>query len=824
MQAYISPKATWKLVRALFLISFALTALALLSVSPALAQTTSTWSGGAGNWSDCPPSGTALWDTCKNKPPQFPNGNFNAVIDGGPVSATSASIVNLTIGSGGSLVFPPNKPSILDITGTSMLNNGSISIAGSDGLQIIGPTTVTLSGSGSVTMAGSNFTGSGNPTLIVQQTIQGQGSFSLGLNLTNQSLINANGGTLSLQPNSAINTGTMQASSSSTLAFTNGLAVSYNNAGGTIKALSGGTVQLENGVYTGGTLTTAGTGVIQASASAVLNGLTNSGTLQVLTANNATLENAINNTGIIQAPSATLFMSGNVTLHGAGSLILTGSAHLQPLNVGNTLTNNQLIHGSGTIVELPLANRKTIAADSSGNTLTLTGSIITNTSLMEATGGGILQIQNDETVQNTGGKIEALNGSVVNLSGIVKGGTLTTSGTGVIDSQNGTLDGTVNSPTNAGTLDVNNFDLFFQGAINNTGTIALTGNSCVILNKPSTLTGAGKLSMASTTCIFGSGNAFTNSSLIEGAGTIGDSNPMPITNNGTILANQVSPLFIVPDATGFTNNGKLLVNPGSTLNVRAPFKSLSSGGTLSSGIYSVTGVLGLPSSIVTNAAHITLTGASANILNDNTSTNALSALSAITTTGSLSLASGQVLTTSTHLTNAGTITIGTGSGLDVHGSFTQTAGTTMVDGLLSATGSLALQKGSLFGRGMLAGVVNSSATVIAGDSTTTAGKLTVSGTYTQNSTGILDVAIGGTAVGTQYSQLAVSHGVSLNGTLNIKRINGFVPAIGARFTTLTGSIVTGHFATVNGLSINSSEHFEVNYSGTTVALTVVSGA
>jgi hypothetical protein len=338
------------------------------------------------------------------------------------------------------------------------------------------------------------------------------------------------------------------------------------------------------------------------------------------------------------------------------------------------------------------------------------------------------------------------------------------------------------------------------------------------------LTGAGKLSMASTTCIFGSGNAFTNSSLIEGAGTIGDSNPMPITNNGTILANQVSPLFIVPDATGFTNNGKLLVNPGSTLNVRAPFKSLSSGGTLSSGIYSVTGVLGLPSSIVTNAAHITLTGASANILNDNTSTNALSALSAITTTGSLSLASGQVLTTSTHLTNAGTITIGTGSGLDVHGSFTQTAGTTMVDGLLSATGSLALQKGSLFGRGMLAGVVNSSATVIAGDSTTTAGKLTVSGTYTQNSTGILDVAIGGTAVGTQYSQLAVSHGVSLNGTLNIKRINGFVPAIGARFTILTGSVVTGRFATVNGLSINSSEHFEVNYSGTTVALTVVSGA
>ena len=52
-------------------------------------------------------------------------------------------------------------------------------------------------------------------------------------------------------------------------------------------------------------------------------------------------------------------------------------------------------------------------------------------------------------------------------------------------------------------LDVNGFDLFIQGTINNTGTISLTGNSCVILNKPSTLTGTGTVKMASTTCIFG---------------------------------------------------------------------------------------------------------------------------------------------------------------------------------------------------------------------------------------------------------------------------------------------------------------------------------
>jgi len=40
---------------------------------------------------------------------------------------------------------------------------------------------------------------------------------------------------------------------------------------------------------------------------------------------------------------------------------------------------------------------------------------------------------------------------------------------------------------------------------------------------------------------------------------------------------------------------------------------------------------------------------------------------------------------------------------------------------------------------------------------------------------------------------------------------------------LTGTAVSGTFATVNGLSINSGEHFTVTYHPTNVTLTVVSG-
>jgi hypothetical protein len=80
-----------------------------------------------------------------------------------------------------------------------------------------------------------------------------------------------------------------------------------------------------------------------------------------------------------------------------------------------------------------------------------------------------------------------------------------------------------------------------------------------------------------------------------------------------------------------------------------------------------------------------------------------------------------------------------------------------------------------------------------------------------------------TTVGSNYGQLASSKGVSLGGTLSVTRLKGFLPTIGEIFTIITGSAVSGQFATVKGLSINASEHFEINYGGTGVTLQVVSG-
>jgi hypothetical protein len=298
---------------------------------------------------------------------------------------------------------------------------------------------------------------------------------------------------------------------------------------------------------------------------------------------------------------------------------------------------------------------------------------------------------------------------------------------------------------------------------------------------------------------------------------------MGIANSGTILANKTTPLVISPDPTlGFTNTGKLMVSKGSTLNIVGPFNNFS-GTTLMGGTYLVTGTLEFQNSVVTNAGSITLTGTTAQVLNSFTNTSALANLAANTALGSLSLGSGQVLATATSFSNAGKTTVGIGSGFSVGGSYTQTAGTTTVDGALMAPSGLALQKGSLVGKGTIAAAVTSSASVTAGDSSSKPATLTVTGTYTQNSTGSLNISIGGTAVGS-FGQVAVSNGVSLGGTLVIKRIKGFVPAIGNTFNIVTGSAVSGQFATVKGASINASEHFEVSYTPTAVTLTVVSGA
>jgi hypothetical protein len=113
-------------------------------------------------------------------------------------------------------------------------------------------------------------------------------------------------------------------------------------------------------------------------------------------------------------------------------------------------------------------------------------------------------------------------------------------------------------------------------------------------------------------------------------------------------------------------------------------------------------------------------------------------------------------------------------------------------------------------------------TISVGDSGK-AGLLAITGNYTQLSTAAMNIFIGGTTVGTQYSQLQVSGTATLAGTLTVTLASGFTPALKSTFTVLTAGTVTNTFSN-STIAINSSEHFVVSYTSTSVLLTVVSGA
>jgi hypothetical protein len=584
---------------------------------------------------------------------------------------------------------------------------------------------------------------------------------------------------------------------------------------------------------------------------------------------------------IAASQNVTLSGGGTVTLNdtsGAAAAIIEGGGGATLTNVNNTIQGSgQLGFGSG----LALVNQASgvVNANQAGRVLYVNPVAgLTNQGLMEAASGGSLNFSQGLTVNNSGGTISSSgSGSTVLLIDVTQGGTLTTSGGGVMQGE-GTLDGaTHGAVNNQGTFAVpGGHSTSLTGTINNTGTIVLDDSSgdsslSVAAGQNVMLTGGGMVMLNDTTGAVaafisgGAGSTLTNvNNMIQGSGQIGQVGGLVLLNqkSGVVNANQAGRALYINANGGVTNQGLMeatntsvlnlsavvsnshtiqtkgsgsqvlvpgtikntgtfMVGSGTLFNINGTFTNFS-GTTLTGGSYSVSGTLQFNgANIVNAAAHITLTGTASAII-DQSSNDGMRNLAAITAKGSLTLHSGKTLATPAGLSSAGKLTVGAGTNLKVTGSYTQTSGTTTVDGTLTAPSGTAIQAGNVFGKGTIASAVVSSGSFTAGDSPTKTGKLSPS-TYTQNASGSLNIAIGGLTAGTQYGQLAMANGASLNGTLNVTLINNFIPAIGNTFTILTGSAVSGTFATVNGLSINGSEHFTISYKATNVTLTVASG-
>jgi hypothetical protein len=166
--------------------------------------------------------------------------------------------------------------------------------------------------------------------------------------------------------------------------------------------------------------------------------------------------------------------------------------------------------------------------------------------------------------------------------------------------------------------------------------------------------------------------------------------------------------------------------------------------------------------------------------------------------GSLTLRNGALLTTPGDFSNAGILAIGSGSALTVPGAFTQSGGATALasGATLEADGGLTLLGGTLSGSGIIIGNVLNAASIVVGDPNTV-GVLTILGDYTQTADGNLTVKVGGTDP-SLYDQLMVSGSATLDGTLTVTLVGGYIPFTGDSIAVLASTTESGTFALLAG--------------------------
>lgn len=162
-----------------------------------------------------------------------------------------------------------------------------------------------------------------------------------------------------------------------------------------------------------------------------------------------------------------------------------------------------------------------------------------------------------------------------------------------------------------------------------------------------------------------------------------------------------------------------------------------------------------------------------------------------------------VINNAGYIANSGTFTIDAASIVIGPGAYLQSAGATVVDGLLEASGGVNITGGLLKGTGTISGLVTiNGGTIAPGHSP---GLLTFTGDLTILS-GRVSIEIGGLTRGTQYSAIDAGS-INLGGELTISfaDLGGgvFVPEAGNKFSILEATNINGSFASFTLASLGT---------------------
>ena len=657
-----------------------------------------------------------------------------------------------TITNAGGATLEAASGAVLQIDDTAVTNSGNILL---DGELALGLTNqlLTLSGAGTVTLAGGGFEGlsTGDTLFNNGNTISGFGTIGSGLNNLQNGNVSAGGGTIK-----AVG-GTLVLALNSGQFITNNVNAIFEASG------SGAVLQIDNSINnSGGLILATGGGEIDVQATAI----TSSGTVQ-------------NSNGFELAGSADIFMvdvgsGGTLTLKGSifsinGGTIEAAAANETLMDGTSTSGGTTIIGfgriGNGTDTNLIFNGSSSSIVDAAGGTLTLeTGNAVTNVGILEATAGGILQI-ND--VVNNSDLIEATG---TNSELDIKSGTINWTGGTATPNFNGII---LASASDVLLVDTTLFD--FNG-----GALWLSG---------------------STIKAAAAGETFENNGgTVEGVGTIGDgSSKLTLTNingglietaagSGTLTLNTGNAINI--------NSGELLVQSTATM-VLDDNVSIGNGGNLTDA-----GTLELGT---TNG---TLTVATGGVFNLNSSISALIE----------GLASGETLTN-----NGGTITalgfgttqIGDGTG---HLSLNNASGTLQITQgtLLIDTGTAVLNSGTIS--------VSSGQTLTFDDAAVTnSGNINISGTMRPGvANEALAIGGGGNIALTGATIASTQTGTAFTNTNNTITATG-TSAIGDQsgrmtFTNSAGGTVEVQSGTLTLKTGSSAGSATVTNAGTLEAL------
>jgi hypothetical protein len=625
-------------------------------------------------------------------------GGWIDVSSGGTLNNAVGSVLNLDTsknnlvleGNGGG----PTAPG-------SLVNHGTISLAGSKNLYLSSWPTLTNASDGTFDFIGNADVSTSyyNGTLVnaglLEQT-GGAGTSTISSWFANSGAITVSTGTLALASSGGTNTGgTFTVSAGATLDLTGGTTVWYQgnytgSGAGTVRLASGALAVTKSGAsfalpgslfqWTGGTIDISSTGTFTNAASGVLNLDTSTNNL-VLNGNGYSASGFTNDGTIIETGGNNMYMNNWPTLTNAsdGTIDIISNASIGHSYGSGTLANAGLLEktgGSGaSTISTYIVNSRAITVRTGVLTLASGGGTST---------GGTFLVSAGATLDLTGGNTVSYQGSYTGSgAGTVRLGSGTLAVTnagatfnmsrnlfqwtgGMIDlSSGGTFSNAVGSVLNLDTS-VNNLVLNGAGGLTNGGTINERGGKYLYLNNATTLTNASGgtfdlLSDANISCSYYNG-ALVNTGTFEKTGGTG-----------------VSTMD-----RSFSNTGMLQVSSGM-LSLSGPVTQVSSN-ILTAGRWIVRGTTSVPATLkivaggfstIGSQAAVTLSGPNSTFTN-------LTSLTTIQAGGSFTLARHQSFTTTGILNNAGRITLGPGSVLTVSGSFTQ-----------GATGTLAIQVGGI---------------------------------------------------------------------------------------------------------------------------------